>query len=628
MNASLKSLLLGAATLVSTAGVTSEADACGGFFCSQSQPVNQAAERIIFANNGDGTVTAVIQIMYEGPSENFSWLLPISTAPAEGEIGVASDLAFQRLQSATNPQYTLNTVVEGTCRSDFNGGSAGTGSGGTGPMAGTAGSGGTGATGGGVNVEGSGSVGPFNWVVISVPEGTEDPATVATDWLTTEGYDVPSTAPGLLAPYLEDGLFLLALQLTKGTDSGSIRPISLTYDASKPMIPVKLTAVAANDDMGVMTWLLGDSRAVPENYLSLELNEARINWFNANSNYNQVVIEAADAGDGRGFVTEFAGPTTGFSGVVWQQFEEQAWQSFRSGVYDSFELLFNASYYQWAAYDGYWDAVRAAVTLPADVAFADFQLCPNCYSARVTFAPSEFMTALEENVIEPMRSVQNLIDAHPQMTRLYTTLSAEEMIVDPLFTFNPDLPEISNVHTATRVIECAPSIYQWEAPWRIELPQGGAVRGTPSDANSQTWPGALDELPPNIRITRQAGSGSGQVLEDHSDDIHTLLEDYNSTIPAPEPSTGGASGSAGTAGSGGSAGSDSGGVAGEGSAGETNETGGTPGEGGTESQGSTPDKIRTSGGGCAMSQHDSGRGLAWAWAIAGLAAYVGRRRKR
>ena len=32
---------------------TSAAFACGGFFCSQNQPVNQAAERIVFAQNDD-----------------------------------------------------------------------------------------------------------------------------------------------------------------------------------------------------------------------------------------------------------------------------------------------------------------------------------------------------------------------------------------------------------------------------------------------------------------------------------------------------------------------------------------------------------------------------------------------
>src|SRR5690242_9014231 len=89
--------------------VPNSARACGGFFCSSpSLPINQAAERIVFAENGDGTVTAVIQILYQGPAQNFSWLLPISTVPTQGQtIAVASNLAFQRLQQATNPQYTL-----------------------------------------------------------------------------------------------------------------------------------------------------------------------------------------------------------------------------------------------------------------------------------------------------------------------------------------------------------------------------------------------------------------------------------------------------------------------------------------------------------------------------------------
>jgi hypothetical protein len=52
----------------------------------------------------------------------------------------------------------------------------------------------------------------------------------------------------------------------KGATSGSIRPIVLTYEATRPMIPIKLTAVAANDDMGVLTWVLSEAQAVPKNY--------------------------------------------------------------------------------------------------------------------------------------------------------------------------------------------------------------------------------------------------------------------------------------------------------------------------------------------------------------------------
>jgi len=68
-----KGVVVGALALATNAIWASPAQACGGFFCSQAQPVNQAAERIIFSQNGDGTVTAVIQILYQGPSEHFSW---------------------------------------------------------------------------------------------------------------------------------------------------------------------------------------------------------------------------------------------------------------------------------------------------------------------------------------------------------------------------------------------------------------------------------------------------------------------------------------------------------------------------------------------------------------------------
>jgi uncharacterized membrane protein YgcG len=519
----------------SALGAPSDADACGGFFCSQTQPVNQAAERIVFAQNTDGTVTAIIQIMYEGPSENFSWLLPISSVPMGNEIAVASDVAFQRLQGVTNPNYTLTTRVEGTCRQDTRtpggfptGGSSSGGAGGTGIITPDAG-------GGGVTVVGQGIVGSFEWTVISVDESLPDPADVAVTWLGENGYDVPPGSPALLGPYLEEGLYLLALRLTKGSDSGSIRPIVLTYDATLPMIPIKLTAVAANDDMGVMTWLLGGGRGVPQNYLALELNEARINWFNASLNYNDVVTAAADDAQGQGFVTEFAGPTTSLANTVWTTFDESTWQTLSTSVYSYFDQIFEVFYGQYQAWDGFWDAVRETVTLPANVAFEDFQVCPSCYSGQVQFSPAVFIEAIRTGVIEPVRRVQTIIDEHPYVTRLYSTMSAAEMTADPLFTFNPGLEEVSNLHTAERIIECNPNIYQFEAPWRIELPQGGVVRGTGAQAG--TWPDFSDQ-PANFRILRQSDTGEGRVVEDNASTIEGMLDAYNDTIPDPVGSGG------------------------------------------------------------------------------------------
>jgi len=528
MRSLIRSGVLGIAAWAASAWMPSSALACGGFFCNSAQPVNQAAEGIIFADNGDGTVTAVIQIKYQGPSQSFSWLLPISSVPkVDSDIGVASNLAFQRLQAATNPNYSLTTTVEGTCLQDNRtGGSPGTASGGGLNFAPTADAG---ESGNGVTVEASGVVGAFEWTVISLDKSTASPADAAVAWLKENGYDVPSVGPEKLGPYLEAGLYLLALKLTKGADSGSIRPIVLTYEGTQASIPVKLTAVAANDDMGVMAWVLGKSRSVPQNYLSLELNEARINWFNAASNYNSVVIDAANDAGGQGFVTEFAGKSSTFKNVIWTTNDDAQWTNFKSTVFQSFSDFFSRAYGQYGAWDGFWDATRSAVTLPDGVAFEDFKLCPGCYSAQVKFAPSVYLAALEKSVITPVKLVQNLVDAQPTLTRLYTTLSADEMTVDPLFTFNAVLPEVSNVHTANRVIECSADVSVSAAPWRIELPQGGVIRGL-GNQGVGTWPAPLAQLPPNFSIVRTGASGTGKVVENNAAAIDDQLTAYNTDV--------------------------------------------------------------------------------------------------
>jgi MYXO-CTERM domain-containing protein len=631
------------AGLVAVGGVVFTAQparACGGFFCNAVQPVNQAAERIIFADNGDGTQTAVIEIMYQGPSQNFSWLLPISSVPTGDQIKVASDIAFQRLQSATNPRYTLTTRVEGTCKQDVTVGTTGTGGTSGGPISATGGTGGSmSQDGGGVTVEASGVVGAFAWTAISLDASLANPADVAVKWLTDNGYDVPSGAADLLGPYLADGLYLLALKLTKGADTGSIRPVVLTYKGDHSSIPIKLTAVSANANMGVMTWLLGDNRGIPENYLSLELNEARINWFNASSNYNDVVIAAAADAGGQGFVTELSGPTTSLANVVWTQSDDALWKNFQNTVYTSFDQLFQSAYSYYGTYDGFWDAVKQAVTLPSSVSFDSFKLCPTCYSSQITLDPSTFVQALDDLVIEPIHLVQTLIDSHPEVTRLYTTMSAEDMTVDPLFGFNPDLPAVSNVHTAERVIECSADIYQYQAPWRIELPQGGVVRGTASDVG--TWPADFSNQPPNRVISRVGESGMGKTVEDNTTAINDALDAYNNTVPSPTPSAGSGGsggGSGGTSAKGGSGGK--GGSSGKGGSGATGGTTGGSTSGGADNQAGAGEpetsgsagmparkpKAPSSGGGCTIAGENAS--TTPLLAMMGLGLVLARRRRR
>src|SRR5258705_13466651 len=105
------------------------------------------------------------------------------------------------------------------------------------------------------------------------------------------------------------------------------------------------------------------------------------------------------------------------------------------------------------------------------------------------------------------------------------------MPVAPLFTCTPGPAPRSNSHTAERIIECAPGFSQSEAPWRIELPQGGVVRGGPDSFGA--WPTAFGDQPANRRILRQGESGSGKVLEDNSSSIDASITTYSNSVPTP-----------------------------------------------------------------------------------------------
>lgn len=522
------------AAFASIALTSVDASACGGFFCGGQGPqqVNQAAERIVFGEHADGRVTAVIQILYNGPADRFGWLLPVPGIP---EVGLSSDAAFSILQNATNPQYQMNTTVEGTCRqieaqnNSFDSPQAG------GPQNNVN----FDDNEGGVTVVDAGSAGPYDYVVIQIDGASGDKAQLALDWLTDNNFQVTDVGPDLLVPYLDENYNLLAIRLQKSQDAGSVRPLRLTYDTDHPMIPIKLTAVAANEDMGVMTWLLGESRAVPVNYKALELNDALLNWFNPAANYNDVVIAAANEASGQGFVTEYAQPTSALGSIVFTDNDEQEWTSIVSGDWTDRELdLMMAVFetYVWNRFGpgGQWDGIAEAfdAAVPGMTSEERMNLLdcgPRCVwdTTPEGFEISTFLTAVDDFVVGPMRETQELMDEFGYVTRLYTTLSAHEMTLDPSFDYNADLADVSNVHTAERIIECHPDIFQQDAPWRAELPSGLLVRGV-----GNTWPIQPDEMmPATLTVSEVGTSGEGDVVRDNVETVRQQLEAANAQVP-------------------------------------------------------------------------------------------------
>ncbi len=486
-------------------------EACGGFFCS-SLPMNQVSERILFVDRGD-SVTTHVQIQYSGSAADFAWVLPVPSPP---QLLVSHNELFRQLQFATQPFFFLEWDETDECGTIFP------------PFFRTLEEDAVAAA-SNVTVVAEERVGPYDTVVLS----SED-ADAIVAWLVDNGYQLGDLGPQLLRPYVEGGFFFIALRLAPDREIGDLQPISMSYAAQNPGIPIRLTAVATQPDLGVTAWILSEARAIPTNYLHVRINEALIDWFNGGFNYDDVVRAAVDAADGgRAFVTDYAGPsrvmesrflTNGYDTGALAQIEDAGrflQTALRQGlprdaqmqallrrhmpmpeaarVGGVLEVVFGGDQeaYAQAEAEGFLDAL-------AERSFYNDISAYLPWLEGWSFDPVALAGDLERVVVEPLRATSKLFDTHPYLTRLYTTLSAEEMTVDPMFDVNSDLPEVSNMRTARAHWECEgidpENVDLTKLVLVVTLKDGRQIRSQPfTDA---PWP-----------LAREAGVPAAAVVE-------------------------------------------------------------------------------------------------------------------
>jgi hypothetical protein len=317
--------------------------ACGGLFC-QNVPVDQAAERIIFTVD-PGEISAYVQINYTGSAPDFAWVVPVPSVP---QVDVADMSSFTELQAATDPVFMLPPMPD--CMRN------------TVPMPMAAGAVEESAS-GDVTVFASGEVGPYVYDVVGTETGN---ANALIDWLNENKYRITPEMEPLVFVYVEEKMVFLAMKLQPQQGVQDIQPVKMTYQSERPMIPLRLTAVAANPNMGVYTWIFGRAQTESQNYARLQIadNElSLISPFGGGTNYLQLVASGVDRFQGKAFITEYAQPTA------------------------------------------------------------------------------------QLNVIDPL--LQELRQRYPYVTRFYGQISPEEMTIDPVFDFNPNLADVSNIHDLT-----------------------------------------------------------------------------------------------------------------------------------------------------------------------------------
>ena len=98
-------------------------------------------------------------------------------------------------------------------------------------------------------------------------------------------------------------------ETSAGEDTASIQPIKMTYTAANPAVPLRLTAVAAQLEMGVKVWILGDRRFGPKNVPDITIDDDEVSrTFGAGKQLSAFAARKADAAGGHGFITELGAP--------------------------------------------------------------------------------------------------------------------------------------------------------------------------------------------------------------------------------------------------------------------------------------------------------------------------------
>jgi hypothetical protein len=268
--------------------------------------VNQSAEQIIFEVE-PGWVTAHVLIKYAGDPASFAWIVPVPEIP---ELAISPVSAFGLLDKGTAPIVTVSDenicpISEWKCEyreraycDSFASSDDSSGSGG-GASVSDAGA----SSPEGVTVINEQVVGDYQTVTFRASE-----AAAATQWLRDNGFIVNQTTSIYMESYVQANMVFVAAKLVPGAGVKAIKPLKLRYRAAFPMVPLILTAVAAEPHLTVTSFIYSSKPFRPMGHPIVTINPDRIaRDSSSRTNYPMVLSRAIDEAGGDGFAIEYRG---------------------------------------------------------------------------------------------------------------------------------------------------------------------------------------------------------------------------------------------------------------------------------------------------------------------------------
>lgn len=392
-------------------------------------------------------------------------------------------------------------------------------------------------------------------------------------WVADRGYKADRLNAAILQSYLEEDHAILAVEATLPAALehlgrvNQLQPIAFTYADDAIAAPLQLAASAESISGKLTVWIAAEHRAIPENYLHVHLNQARLSWLDVYaearwgpSNYDEILSEAIAEAGHRAFSTEYAAEKSAHTDINIYMMEPSIdLESLRNPKnLDAFMIdLWEKGMLprNWAGNPGgqlglkLAQLLRQHIPIPDTVleeikreyngsdekfhsyAETEFYSFPDDYEDfydNEWFNFSGFVDDWVTYIHAPKTKVQQVLMDRPYMTRLATFVFPDHTKIDPVFNFNPDLGPINHRYNLGRLgFQCRGSLIAI-----VGLEGGQIIRyGVEPKAWGRFWPLRYGDskIPPAAayRIEQLNTSGPPVVLSHET----AVLDAYTDEQP-------------------------------------------------------------------------------------------------
>ena len=267
-----------------------EARACGGCFVPPAESTVVTDHRMAFSVSTTQTVLWD-QIRYTGDPKEFAWVLPVHPG---ARLELSRDEWFAALDASTQPRITGPARGGG----GGGGGGCGIGCGSADALSATSASGEP-----PVQVISQEVVGPYETVTL---RATDSKALEA--WLSAHGYAVPPSVQPVVDAYTNEGFDFIALRLQPGQGVRAMKPVRIVTPGADLSLPLRMVAAGVGANVGITLYVISEGRYHPQNFPDVTVEDTKLVWdYTQNrSNYQELSIAAMAAGEGKGWLTEYA----------------------------------------------------------------------------------------------------------------------------------------------------------------------------------------------------------------------------------------------------------------------------------------------------------------------------------